>query len=71
MFFRERLEERENARLQAIRSPAVNEEASEAARQNKIALMREQQRRRRQQMSGQIDMNQQSDLMKKFEQNLL
>ena len=65
------MEEMEQARLQAIRTPAVSEEVSEAARQNKIAQMREQQRRRRQQMSGQIDMNQQSDLMKKFEQNLL
>lgn len=43
----------------------------DAAKQDKIARMREQQRLRRQQMAGQIDMNQQSDIMKKFEENLL
>ena len=62
----------ESARLQStVQAPPASGDASEAARQNRIAQMREQQRRRRQQMSGQIDMNQQSDLMKKFEENLL
>nr|CAB3226160.1 bromodomain-containing protein 3 [Phallusia mammillata] len=53
-------------------SPQVGaSDAAEAARQDKIARMREQQRLRRKQMAGQIDMNQQSDIMKKFEESLL
>jgi len=46
-------------------------ESGDGDRQGKIARMREEQRRRRQQMAGQIDMNQQSDIMKSFEQNIL
>ena len=48
-----------------------NPENKEALRQSQIAKMREQQRLRRKQMAGQIDMNQQSDIMKKFEDNML
>ena len=71
IFDREQIvEETENTRIQPAR-PAVASDTDEAARQNKIALMREQQRLRRQKMSAQIDMNQQSDIMKKFEENLL
>nr|XP_018668911.1 bromodomain-containing protein 3 isoform X3 [Ciona intestinalis] len=43
----------------------------EMRKQNQIARMREQQRQRRKEMAGQIDMNQQSDIMKSFEENNL
>ena len=45
--------------------------APDEDKSNKIAMMREQERLRRQKMSAQIDMHQQSDLMQKFENNLL
>ena len=65
-------EEMKNARQQAARPhlPPPSD-GTDTARQNKIAEMREQQRLRRKQMSGQIDIYQQSDIMKKFEENLL
>ncbi|XP_076823146.1 bromodomain-containing protein 3-like isoform X1 [Clavelina lepadiformis] len=68
---REREETVENTRSQPPVVPSPSPAASEASRQNQIAKMREQQRLRRKQMAGQIDMNQQSDIMKKFEENLL
>ena len=64
-------EEMENSRMLASRTTPVANDGVEVARQNKIAQMREQQRLRRQKMSAQIDMNQQSDIMKNFEESLL
>lgn len=62
----------ENARQQAAlpTSPPASD-VSDSVRQNKIAQMREQQRLRRKQMSAQIDMNSQFDIMKTFEENIL